>query len=120
MKKTRLILSMLALLNAGNTLAEDAMTVTINGQPVKENIQNIAFSGDNAIITFSNETTQTVDMDQLCVTFDYNGTADIQTVDAANANHQPIYTLDGRYAGNRAEHLGKGVYILNGKKILVK
>mgnify|MGYP002614704981 CR=1 FL=1 len=36
----------------------------------------------------------------------------------ATSTKYKIYTVDGRYAGNDMEVLGKGVYIVNGKKII--
>ncbi len=41
-----------------------------------------------------------------------------KTIPAINDNK--VYTIDGRYAGNSIEGLGKGLYILNGKKVVVK
>jgi hypothetical protein len=32
----------------------------------------------------------------------------------------PVFTLDGRYAGNNVKALQRGVYIRKGKKIVVK
>ena len=41
-----------------------------------------------------------------------------KTIPAINDNK--VYTIDGRYVGNSIEGLGKGLYILNGKKVVVK
>ena len=40
--------------------------------------------------------------------------------------HQPIattlrvYTIDGKYLGNSTNNLPKGIYIVNGKKYIIK
>lgn len=45
-----------------------------------------------------------------------NATA-IKTVDAATTTHR-IYTLDGRYVGTDFNLLGRGLYIVDGKKVV--
>ena len=46
-----------------------------------------------------------------------SNTTAIKTVDAATATHR-IYTLDGRYVGNDLNVLGRGLYIVDGKKVV--
>lgn len=46
---------------------------------------------------------------------------DINDVDVAStSNETRIYTLDGRYVGNNTRGLAKGVYIINGKKTVIR
>lgn len=58
------------------------------------------------------------------ITFDY--LKDFSTgIDSPIINHDDekdahIYTLDGRYLGTDAQHLNKGVYIINKKKVVIK
>ena len=48
-------------------------------------------------------------------------TTDINDVDVASSpNETRIYTLDGRYMGNSTRGLAKGVYIINGKKTVIR
>ena len=35
-------------------------------------------------------------------------------------NENQIYTIDGRHAGTNSKNLPKGIYILNGKKMIIK
>ena len=42
----------------------------------------------------------------------------VRTEDAAADNEQRIYTLDGRYVGKDMDRLGKGVYVVGGKKVV--
>ena len=45
--------------------------------------------------------------------------AGISSVEAATVRTKGVYSLDGRYVGNAlGNHLPKGVYIVNGKKVL--
>lgn len=46
-----------------------------------------------------------------------NATA-IQTVNVSRQQTTRVYTLDGRYAGSNPDQLPRGMYILNGKKIV--
>ena len=46
---------------------------------------------------------------------------DIQQTDIdSNTNETKIYTLDGRYVGKSTRGLAKGVYIINGKKTVIR
>ena len=49
-----------------------------------------------------------------------NATTAIRTVETANQKKTGIYTLDGRYVGTDYQLLNRGVYIVNGCKVLVK
>ena len=39
-------------------------------------------------------------------------------VTASDVESDRVYTLDGRYVGNDIKRLPKGVYVVNGKKLL--
>ncbi len=48
-------------------------------------------------------------------------TTDIDEIDiASSTNETRIYTLDGRFVGNSTRGLAKGVYIINGKKTVIR
>ena len=42
----------------------------------------------------------------------------IRTVETTGKKTTRIYTLDGRYAGSNFQQLGRGVYIVNGRKVV--
>ena len=44
---------------------------------------------------------------------------DVQIVNDPNASIR-VYTLDGRYVGDSISRLAKGVYLVGGKKIVIK
>ena len=46
---------------------------------------------------------------------------DIQQTDLdSTTNETRVYTLDGRYVGKSTRGLAKGVYIINGKKTVIR
>ena len=59
-------------------------------------------------------------LDDVMVTDGVNNTTAIQTV-RTDATDQPRYfTLDGRFAGNDLSLLRKGIYLVNGRAVVVK
>lgn len=59
------------------------------------------------------------------VSFDFMGGSASNVVDgirmvnsAAAGQNTKVYSIDGRYLGNSLEALGRGVYIVNGKKVI--
>ena len=44
------------------------------------------------------------------------GIENVKTIAVKNDNH--IYTIDGRFVGNDFNALGRGLYIVNGKKVV--
>ena len=47
-------------------------------------------------------------------------TTSISTLNTADAINGKVYNLNGQYVGNNVKTLQKGIYIVNGKKIIVK
>jgi hypothetical protein len=45
-------------------------------------------------------------------------TTGIETVKSVTMSDNRIYTIDGRYAGNDFSTLARGLYIVNGKKVI--
>lgn len=44
----------------------------------------------------------------------------IDEIVTENADNGKIYNLNGQYVGNNADSLNKGLYIKNGKKVIIK
>lgn len=44
----------------------------------------------------------------------------IRTVETTGDKTTRIYTLDGRYAGSDCQQLARGIYIVNGRKVVIK
>ena len=47
-------------------------------------------------------------------------TTAIRTVETTDNRVTGIFTLDGRYVGSDSRQLGRGLYIVNGKKLIVR
>ena len=47
-------------------------------------------------------------------------TTSISALNTANASSGKVYNLNGQYVGNNVKTLQKGIYVVNGKKIIVK
>lgn len=107
-------------LGSGRVMAENIITVTVNGQPVQNSVQSISFLEDNAILTFSNEATQSVDMGELSISFEYQEETAITSIKDYTHQTAHIYTVDGRTVNTTADKLPKGIYIVNGKKVFIK
>lgn len=123
MRKTTIIASLLALLSAGTTWADTTQQVT--GATVSSFITGLSFSGDQVTLTLEGGGTQVVeDMANLSISLTYDGGAGIANLNSdaqkVATSKQGVFTLDGRYKGNSTKNLAKGVYIVNGKKTIIK
>lgn len=131
-------------LTVGTAFADNSQVVIINGQEVEKFATKITFSGDNAIVTFSDGTTDTADMSNVVIylnvstdiskvqTFNYNGIigddirlsniAEGTTVtiyDAAGKVLQQVKATDTTLSLNTAS-LKNGVYVLKAGNQIVK
>lgn len=66
------------------------------------------FGGDNQVV-----------MNMTLISGTTTGIEDVTSVAPATLDNR-IYTLDGRYVGNDLRTLGKGIYIVNHKKVVVR
>ena len=72
--------------------------------------------GDEIRINFCTDGNQRMRTD--CIDIAQSASTGIDDISApANTRQLRIYTIDGRYAGDKVEGLGKGMYIINGKKV---
>lgn len=100
--------------------ADTKQTVTVEGVNVDKSITKIDFDGDNVIMTFQDGESKTTDMENLTVSISYGVTDNLSTV---KTNYEPkgaIYDIGGRFAGRDTGKLKKGVYLREGKKLIVK
>lgn len=107
---------------ATNVMADNKQTVTIGGSTVEgKTVTEITFDGDNVTLKFSDNSTQTEDMSLVKLAFTYDGTTGIQQVEhVQKALQGKVYNLNGQLVGTSTEGLTKGVYIVNGKKVIIK
>lgn len=121
MKRQLLFLGLL-LLCLGAMADDGDQTVTIAGTTVSKTVKQITFSGDDVILHFSDNTTQTADMDnEVKIAFELSTTY-LESINAqpSTFNSQRVYNLRGQYMGESLDGLRAGVYIQNGKKVIVK
>lgn len=112
---------LLAGLLSVNAFAENKQTVTIVGQAVGKTVKEITFDGDNVILSYSDNTSDTKDMSLVSLAFTYDGTTGIDQVETTEKALQgKVFNLNGQYVGTSTEGLAKGVYIVNGKKVIIK
>ena len=114
MKKLIFLFTML--LSGLNVMADDVQKIDAS------KVQQITFSGDNVTIKYNDGTPDlTVDMES--VTIDFGSTTAIERVNVAKKfglEGQAIYNLKGQFVGNSVANLSKGIYMIGGKKIIIK
>lgn len=103
-----------------HAVADNRQTLTINGRTVDKVVTQITFEGDNAVLTYSDNSTQMEDMELVSLAFEYDATG----ISAVEAKEQAVtgkvYNLNGQMVGTTTAGLSKGVYIVDGKKMIVK
>ncbi len=115
--------------------ADNKTTLTVDGTSVDRNWVSVSFDGDNAILVFDDQDTWEVDMASVAIAFSYdkeetptNITDEGWSADGSSS----VFDLQGRLVSLRSKNgnlspltshplpLKKGIYIRNGKKIIVK
>ena len=108
---------------AGQTAwADTGQTVTVDGTVVSGFVSRLTFEGDNVVLTFDGGTVQTADMSLVSIDLTYtdDGPSAITEVNTPADNTVRVYTISGQYAGNTIDGLARGLYIVNGKKVIIK
>ena len=101
--------------------ADTKQQVTIGGEAVDKAVTAITFDGDNVTLTFDDSTDLTADMGEVSIAMDYGSeeTA-IVSPTARRAADGTIVNLNGQRMDSRGDRLPKGIYIINGKKRIVR
>lgn len=111
---------LMALLSGG-AYAETEQTVIINGTEIDKFVSNLIFNGNNVTLQFDDNTSQTEDMSKVSISLSYENTTGITNITSTdNPGRTRAYNLNGQYMGKDANVLNKGVYIINGKKTVIK
>ena len=130
------------LLLALPVLADSKQQLTINGQTVEKTVARITFDGDNVLLLFDDNTSQTADMNTVVLTFDYSTIStgihclkspvnDVLDIDGlVPGTTVTVYNAQGKtVASCRAEQarmllqtsqLKSGVYLLKADRQVVK
>ena len=119
MKKAYLLF--LAAMLSTATFADNKQTVKIDGQVIDKTVTEITFDGDNVVLQYSDNTSDQADMSLVTLSFSYSTTTGISQVeDIKQALQGKVYNLQGQCVGSSLQGLSKGVYIINGKKVIIK
>lgn len=107
---------------SASTFAGDVIkqTVTINGSEVNKTVQTITFSGDNVNLTYTDGTTQTVDMESVVISFAEDPTAITISSVHQNGDVTKIYDINGHQVRSTLESLPTGIYIIKSAEKTVK
>ena len=119
MKKTYLLL--LAGMFASVAFANNKQTVKIDGNVSDKTVTEITFDGDNVTLSYADNSSETRDMSIVSLSFSYDSTKGINKIEQVKKSLQgKVFNLNGQLVGNSLEGLSKGIYIVNGKKVIIK
>ena len=119
MKKTYLLL--LAGMFASVVFANNKQTVKIDGNVSDKIVTEITFDGDNVTLNYADNSSETKDMSLVSLSFSYDSTTEINKIEEVKKSLQgKVFNLNGQLVGNSLEGLSKGIYIVNGKKVIIK
>lgn len=118
MKKAYLLL--LAGMLSTAVFAGSKQTVKIDGQVIDKTVSEITFDGDNVVLHYADNTSATEDMSLVTLSFSYTTTGISQVEGIKKALQGKVYNLQGQCVGSSLQGLSKGVYIINGKKVIIK
>ena len=131
-------------LTVGTAFADNSQVVIINGQKVEKVATKITFNGDNAVVSFSDGSSQSADMSNVVIylnvstdiskvqTFNYNGIIgdDIRLSNIAEGTAVTIYDATGKVLQQvkatdttlslNTASLKNGVYVLKAGNQIVK
>ena len=106
-----------------NAWADNVQTVTINGTTQSQTVKRITFNGDDIVLVFADDSQQTVDLTAVKINFVYDDVVNHVSfnADAPTVKEQTgVYNLNGQFMGDTRETLPKGIYIVDGRKEVVK
>ncbi len=112
----------LALAISASAFADDEVkqTVTVNGSANGNAVQTITFSGDNVNLLYADGTTETVDMEAVVISFEYETTAISVSSISESGEMKKIYDINGRQVRSTLDALPQGVYIVKSANKSVK
>lgn len=118
MKKAYLLL--LAGMLSTAVFAGSKQTVKIDGLLIEKTVSEITFDGDNVVLQYADNTSDIEDMSLVTLSFTYQTTGISQVENIKKALRGKVYNLQGQYVGSSLQGLSKGVYMINGKKVIIK
>ena len=114
-------LILLACLLSTAVYADNKQTIKVDGQVIGKTITEITFDGDNVTLSYADNSSETKDMSLVSLSFSYDSTTGINKIEEVKKSLQgKVFNLNGQLVGNSLEGLSKGIYIVNGKKVIIK
>ena len=100
-----------------------AMTaMAVETEPERIDVQELAkitFEGDNMILHFKDGSKADLEKDLETVVINFSSGTAIESVrQVKSMKNMGVYNLQGQYVGRGVEGLKKGLYIVNGKKVI--
>ena len=98
-------------------------TVTVNGTKQSQAVKRITFNGDEIVLVFADNTQQTVEMTAVKIDFVYDNVENsvFYQMETPKVKEQTgVYNLNGQSVSGTREKLPKGIYIVDGRKGVVK
>ena len=101
---------------------DNKQTVTVNGTMQSQAVKRITFNGDEIVLVFADNTQQTVEMTAVKIDFVYDNVENsvFYQMETQKKEQTGIYNLNGQSVGGTREKLPKGIYIVDGRKEVVK
>lgn len=102
---------------------DNKQTVTVNGTKQSQAVKRITFNGDEIVLVFADNTQQTVEMTAVKIDFVYDNVENtvFYQMETPKVKEQTgIYNLNGQSVIVSREKLPKGIYIVDGRKEVVK
>jgi lipopolysaccharide export LptBFGC system permease protein LptF len=102
---------------------DNKQTVTVNGTKQSQAVKRITFNGDEIVLVFADNTQKTVEMTAVKIDFVYDNLANSVSyqMETPKVKEQTgIYNLNGQSVSDTREKLPKGIYIVDGRKEVVK
>lgn len=93
--------------------------ITVGGSVQMRELVSMEFDGDNVVLTYTDGQIQKVDMSTVSVKFLYDETA-LENITIDGVGSVLIYNLNGQCMGTNQEDLPHGIYIINGKKVVIR
>ena len=105
------------------TWGDNKQTVTVNGTTQSQAVKRITFNGDEIVLVFADNTQKTVEMTAVKIDFVYDNVENsvFYQMETPKVKEQTgIYNLNGQSVSDTREKLPKGIYIVDGRKGVVK
>ena len=132
MRKKLSIAALLLLIAVSWTRADIGQTISINGQTIQGIVNRITFEGDNVVLHFAGDNTETADMDAVVLSFDYSSMVSVEELSVlpySSSTSVTIYDAQGKLIATTSRlmplssclsTLRSGVYVLKSDQQTMK